>query len=160
MFPSPLRLVVEGEGTPLLPLDQRWPCGSPRGIVAYMTPWVPRSVGETMWAIPCDPLCRAIFAQPVEVYRGSAWQVEASPSEILRAMLIAGAAQFVLVHNHTSGDPRPSPDDRTMTRELRDAGRLIHVPLHDHLIWGRVDAWYSFRDATRLLNVPTPRSIP
>jgi DNA repair protein RadC len=45
-----------------------------------------------------------------------------------------GAAGMMLVHNHPSGDPTPSPADRSLTTRLSQAGQLVGVPLVDHLI--------------------------
>jgi DNA repair protein RadC len=52
----------------------------------------------------------------------------------------------VAFHNHPSGDPSPSAEDRHLTRRLREAGRALGVPLVDHLILGR-DRFHSFRAA-------------
>ncbi|HNP83415.1 MAG TPA: JAB domain-containing protein [Nitrospira sp.] len=49
------------------------------------------------------------------------------------------------VHNHPSGDPTPSPEDRTLTTRLREAGDLLGIRLLDHLILGD-DRLYSFAD--------------
>jgi DNA repair protein RadC len=46
----------------------------------------------------------------------------------------ANAAGIIAVHNHPSGDPTPSPEDRAMTRQLAAAGELLDIPLYDHLI--------------------------
>ena len=48
-----------------------------------------------------------------------------------------GAAAILLVHNHPSGDPDPSPDDIALTGEVARAGDLLGVPVLDHVILGR-----------------------
>jgi DNA repair protein RadC len=56
-----------------------------------------------------------------------------------------GAASLVLIHNHPSGDPAPSLEDIRLTRQLVDAGKLLDLPVHDHLIVGDgTGAWVSF----------------
>ena len=45
-------------------------------------------------------------------------------------------AGIIVVHNHPSGDPTPSADDRAVTRQLVDAGRLLDVPVYDHVVIG------------------------
>jgi len=50
------------------------------------------------------------------------------------------------VHNHPSGDPTPSADDRAVTRQLVDAGRLLDVPVYDHVIVGGA-RYVSFAEA-------------
>lgn len=68
------------------------------------------------------------------------------PREVFKPALACSAAAIVIAHNHPSGDPAPSREDRDVTRALADAGRLLDVPLHDHVIVG-ADAYFSFRDA-------------
>jgi len=53
-------------------------------------------------------------------------------------------AGIILGHNHPSGDSTPSSDDRSLTKEMREAGELMHIPLLDHIIVGD-DQYYSFR---------------
>src|SRR5207247_1056798 len=56
------------------------------------------------------------------------------------------AAGIIVVHNHPSGDATPSGDDRAVTRQLVDAGRLLDLPVHDHVIVGG-DRYMSFAEA-------------
>ena len=55
------------------------------------------------------------------------------------------ASGVILVHNHPSGDPTPSPDDLHLTAEAIAAGRLLDVDVLDHVVIGQ-DAWISLRD--------------
>jgi len=56
------------------------------------------------------------------------------PREVFRPALREGAAALVLVHNHPSGDPAPSPEDREVTRRLVRAGVLLGIPVLDHVV--------------------------
>ena len=56
------------------------------------------------------------------------------PREVFRPALRAGAAALILVHNHPSGDPEPSPEDRVVTQRLTRAGELLGIPVLDHVI--------------------------
>lgn len=58
------------------------------------------------------------------------------PREVFRAAIAEAAAAMVLVHNHPSGDPTPSSEDREVTRQLAEAGRLIGIPVLDHVVVG------------------------
>lgn len=58
------------------------------------------------------------------------------PREIFHHAIRHHAASIILVHNHPSGDPSPSPQDYEITRTLIGAGRLIGIPINDHLIIG------------------------
>jgi DNA repair protein RadC len=56
------------------------------------------------------------------------------PREVFRPALREAAAAIVLVHNHPSGDPSPSPEDRELTRRLASAGLLLGIPVLDHVV--------------------------
>jgi len=58
------------------------------------------------------------------------------PREVFRSAITESAAAVVLVHNHPSGDPAPSQEDREVTRQLRDAGRIVGIPVLDHIVIG------------------------
>ena len=66
-------------------------------------------------------------------------------AELFRDAVRLNAAGVILVHNHPSGDPTPSPDDLHLTAEALAAGRLLDIDLLDHLVIGH-DAWVSLRD--------------
>jgi DNA repair protein RadC len=55
---------------------------------------------------------------------------------VFRLAVVEGAAAVILAHNHPSGDPTPSPDDRTVTRQIAEAGRALGIPVLDHVIVG------------------------
>jgi len=68
------------------------------------------------------------------------------PREVFREAIAERAAAIILVHNHPSGDPTPSADDRVVTEQLVAAGRLLYIPVHDHVIVGR-GRYTSFAEA-------------
>ena len=59
------------------------------------------------------------------------------PREVFRVAVSEGAAGVILVHNHPSGDPTPSAEDRAVTRQLGAAGRALGIPVLDHVVVGR-----------------------
>jgi DNA repair protein RadC len=59
------------------------------------------------------------------------------PREVFREAIAERAAAIILVHNHPSGDPSPSADDRAVTEQMMAAGRVLDIPVHDHVIIGR-----------------------
>ncbi|MDA0328544.1 MAG: DNA repair protein RadC [Gemmatimonadetes bacterium] len=59
------------------------------------------------------------------------------PREVFRIAVTEGAAGIILVHNHPSGDPTPSSEDRAVTRQLAAAGRAVGIPVLDHVVIGR-----------------------
>jgi len=58
------------------------------------------------------------------------------PREVFRSAIVESAAGVILVHNHPSGDPSPSKEDRVVTRELVAAGSAVGIPVLDHVIVG------------------------
>ena len=58
------------------------------------------------------------------------------PREVFRLAVVEGASGVILVHNHPSGDPTPSAEDRAVTRQLQEAGRALGIPVLDHVIVG------------------------
>jgi DNA repair protein RadC len=66
--------------------------------------------------------------------------------EVFREAIVERAAAIILIHNHPSGDPTPSSDDRLVTEQLVGAGRLLDIPVHDHIIIGR-GRYTSFAEA-------------
>ena len=68
------------------------------------------------------------------------------PREILRRALLGKAAGVILYHNHPSGDPTPSREDREFTRRLAAASEAVGVRLIDHIVVGR-EGCVSFREA-------------
>jgi len=65
------------------------------------------------------------------------------PREVFRPAIAEAAAGIIVVHNHPSGDPTPSAEDRAVTRQLVAAGQLLDLPVYDHVILGG-DRFVSF----------------
>jgi len=68
------------------------------------------------------------------------------PREVFRSAVLAGAAGIIIAHNHPSGDPTPSADDRAVTRQIVDGGRLLDIPCYDHVILAG-ERYVSFAEA-------------
>ncbi|MHB8460789.1 MAG: JAB domain-containing protein, partial [Candidatus Limnocylindrales bacterium] len=81
----------------------------------------------------------------VTVYQGNVSASLVRVGELFRDAVRLNATGVILVHNHPSGDPTPSPDDLHLTAEALAAGRLLDIDLLDHLVIGH-DAWVSLRD--------------
>lgn len=71
-----------------------------------------------------------------EVCRGSLNTAATRIGEIFREAIRQNSASLVLVHNHPTGDPTPSPDDIALTREVARAGTLLDIAVLDHLVIG------------------------
>jgi DNA repair protein RadC len=73
----------------------------------------------------------------VRLYKGSLNMAVVRNGEIFRDAIRANAASIILIHNHPSGDPSPSPDDIHLTESAVQAGKLLDIDVLDHLIIGR-----------------------
>ncbi len=73
----------------------------------------------------------------VEIYHGSVNTSQVRVGEVFKAAIRRNATAVILVHNHPSGDPTPSPDDLAVTRACIEAGKLMDIAVLDHLIIGR-----------------------
>jgi DNA repair protein RadC len=71
------------------------------------------------------------------VYRGSVNSSQVRVAEIFKTAIRRNATNIIVIHNHPSGDPTPSPDDIAITRAILQAGELLDVKLLDHIIVGR-----------------------
>ncbi len=69
--------------------------------------------------------------------RGTIDHTPVYPREVIKRALALNAAALILVHNHPSGDPKPSRDDIEMTREIKAAAEALGITIHDHLVIGR-----------------------
>jgi len=70
------------------------------------------------------------------VYRGSLNSSQVRVGEVFKEAIRSNAAAIIVVHNHPSGDPSPSPEDVAITRAIREAGELLDVKVLDHLVIG------------------------
>jgi len=73
-----------------------------------------------------------------------------NPREVLKTALLSSAAGMIFIHNHPSGDPIPSNEDRAITEKLKIAAELFNIRVLDHIIIGQ-DTFFSFKDRTDIL---------
>lgn len=76
---------------------------------------------------------------------GSLNQAIVHPREIFKTALLSNAAAILLVHNHPTGDPAPSNEDRDITNRLKEAGELLGIKVLDHVIVGN-GQYFSFTE--------------
>jgi DNA repair protein RadC len=91
---------------------------------------------EHLYVIPLD-IRNRVIGRPIEVYHGSLNTSLIRLGEVFREAIKLNAAGIIVVHNHPSGDPAPSPEDVAVTRALAEAGKLLDVELLDHLVIGQ-----------------------
>lgn len=98
---------------------------------------------ECFVAVYMDARHRPIALHRVSI--GTADLALAAPREVFGPALMLAATSIVVAHNHPSGDPAPSAEDRKVTDRLRSVGELIGVNLVDHIVIG-ADRFYSFSE--------------
>lgn len=117
---------------------------SPRAAGDYLLPrchgWSEERFGLLALNAKGELLAERILSQ------GTATATMISPREFFREALRYGATSALAFHNHPSGDPSPSAEDRLLTKRLKAAGESLGVPLADHLILGE-GRYHSFRAA-------------
>jgi len=107
---------------------------TPADVHEMMLPYFRRDAVEVVWLLALNGQRRMIGGEPIELSRGTADQALVSPRDIMRTALVAGAVSIILAHNHPSGDPTPSREDEDVTRRVAAAGRVVGVPLLDHVV--------------------------
>ena len=90
---------------------------------------------ESFFVLPLDKKCR-LCGPMTEVTRGTLDSSLVHPREVFKVALRWSAASVIVAHNHPSGDPTPSKEDLDVTRRLIEAGRVLSVPLTDHVVVG------------------------
>lgn len=128
------------------------PLEDPERVVSYMAGAFDQfPEQETFWVIILNVKNVPRARQMITL--GTLTSASVHPRETFRAAIVAGAASIICVHNHPSGDPAPSSADVHTTRELREAGKTLKIPVLDHVVIGNKDAdptglgYYSFRQA-------------
>lgn len=111
---------------------------SPQAVIALcramqMEAWTQ----ESFMVMLLDAQHCIINRELIEITRGILDSSLVHPREVFRAAMLGNAASVILVHNHPSGDPTPSTEDRMMTSQLVAAGTLLGIPVRDHIVIGR-----------------------
>jgi DNA repair protein RadC len=121
----------------------RWTVRAPRDVGERLVPQMGYLEREELRVVLLN--ARNTVLRLVTVYQGNVSSSLVRIGELFRDAVRLNAAGMILVHNHPSGDPTPSPDDLRLTAETLAAGRLLDVQLLDHLIVAG-DGFVSLRD--------------
>ena len=115
--------------------DDGAPVRSPRDVARLFAPRLEDLPVEEFHVAVLDAQHR--LERDVTITRGILTSSLVHPREVFREAIAERAAAVILVHNHPSGDPTPSADDRVVTSQLVSAGKVLDIPVHDHIIIGR-----------------------
>ena len=117
---------------------------TPPTAYAYLAPRLRDAREERFVALLLDTRSRVFREATISV--GSLNASIVHPREVFRTAMSHGAAALLLAHNPPSGDPRPSAEDRELTRTLVEAGKLLDIPVYDHIVVA-AEGYFSFREA-------------
>jgi DNA repair protein RadC len=120
---------------------------SPEDIADLLLPELMDSKKEHFVAVLLDKKNRVIKVHTVSI--GTLDASLAHPREVYKEAIAASAAAIIVAHNHPSGDPEPGDEDRRLTARLAESGRLLGIPLLDHVILGD-DRWVSMKERGEL----------
>ena len=81
----------------------------------------------------------------IQIMSGTVNQAVVYPREVIRHALLSGASAIILIHNHPSGEVRPSDADIRLTKIIQEISKNLDILVHDHIIIGD-KKWFSFRE--------------
>jgi DNA repair protein RadC len=116
---------------------------APASAVELVRPVLEPLQHEELWVVLLDTRNRVL--KMCQLYKGSANSSQVRIGEIFREAIREQATSIIVVHNHPSGDPTPSPEDIATTRSIYQAGKLLDIELLDHLVIGR-DRFVSLKE--------------
>ena len=126
-----------------LPVDERIAINSPADVAMLVQSEMALLDKEHLRVVLLDRRNRVL--EIVEVYQGSVNSSQVRIAEVFQPAVTRNACAIVVVHNHPSGDPTPSPDDVAVTRAIVQAGKLLDIDLLDHLVIGQ-GKWVSLKE--------------
>jgi len=115
----------------------------PASVARLLAPEVRGLEVETFHTLVLDARHELVAHERVAL--GTLMTAPVHPREVFRPALRRSCAAIIVAHNHPSGDPEPSAEDLAVTRRLADAGRILGVPLLDHVVLGD-GRWVSLRE--------------
>ncbi|MDH5491434.1 MAG: JAB domain-containing protein [Myxococcales bacterium] len=107
---------------------------SSRDVASYFVPKLGADSLESIWIVGLDAKGRARVVR--QVARGGPAHCMVAPGDLLRVLVLNACPSGIVVHNHPSGDPTPSPEDVDLTRRARTGAELLGLRLLDHVIVG------------------------
>jgi DNA repair protein RadC len=114
-----------------------------RMVYLHFHEWFLGKQQEELWVAVLDMKNQMVLKQ--EISRGTLNGSPIHPREVFGIAIRNAGAGIILLHNHPSGDPAPSPEDRKVTLQMSEAGKLLGIPLLDHIIIGN-GSYFSFKD--------------
>lgn len=120
---------------------------SPRQVFELFQHDLPYQNQEELWVVLLDT--RNQVTRRERIYIGTVNNSSVRLAEVFEPAIRSHSAGIILVHNHPSGDPSPSPEDGVLTEEMVKAGKLLDMRVLDHIIIGQ-GKFYSFKAEKRI----------
>ena len=114
-----------------------------KDIYELMEPLIGDLPNEEFWVVSVNQSAKVI--KKVRISVGGITQTLADIRLIMRVLIDTGATQFAAVHNHPSGNSRPSNEDKRLTEQLKKAAGIFNIRMIDHVIVAN-GGYYSFSD--------------
>lgn len=133
-----------GRRSLILPLFEGAIFSKSRDVFQYFAPLFRNAKKEYFKILLLDQKNKII--RDVTISEGSLTATIVHPREVFRPAIRDSAASVIFIHNHPSGDPTPSIEDKKITTRLAEVGKVMGIPVLDHLIIGDKD-YFSFADA-------------
>lgn len=123
-----VRLVRERD----VPFEDQYKVSCPADVASFLQAYYEDKAREEVIVLLLSTANAIIGIAPVS--EGGLAASVFEPRSIFQPALLANAAAVVIAHNHPSGNPEPSREDVRMTEQAAEAGRMLGIPVHDHLI--------------------------
>lgn len=116
---------------------------SPFDVAQYCAPWLEALEHEEFYTLFLN--AKNVLLSKEKISRGTLDATLVGVREVCKLALLASAKSIILVHNHPSGDPQPSPNDKKLTSQIVQAASLFDIDVLDHVIIGRHGRSYSLK---------------
>ena len=132
-----------GRRTQSVTPEERPDLRTPERVFALLGPHLVGARREKLYCLALDTRGR-LLGGTTPVISGTTNILSLRPAEVFREAIILDAPSVILVHNHPSGDPRPSPQDVSTTKAFIAAGKILDLTVEDHVVIG-TNSWVSMR---------------
>ena len=140
---SVLAAMELGKRVAMLPTQKPYRVSSPGDAAGYFMKSLRHENHERFLVMLLNTKNHIIRVQ--QVAEGSLSSAVVHPREVFAPAIIHHAASMIVAHNHPTGDPQPSFEDKQLTKSLKNAGEIFGIPLMDHLVIGD-GYYYSFKE--------------
>jgi len=139
---SKSRIVLRETDTTYFPEGSQDVMGCPEDVVAFVWDELFRELAQEAFVGLTMTTANYIQSMITTTTGGIASSI-VEPRQIFQAALLDNAACFICLHNHPSGKPEPSRQDKRITRQINEGAKLLGIPMHDHIIVSGRHQWTS-----------------